>query len=231
MARWSRVEVAANGDTVTGCGPGYQIVASAAQHTDVAPSTPSRLNPRCIQACPASRARPGATRASVARCPYQGYVWAGPSTQLVHRVRWYRPITSRAGASGPKLLMTRPHRGEIACMGTTTSGGPPRVSGLLDHETQIRPRAHKSEPQEGKSAGTGNLHDGDGPARTTCQATTIGVSISSLSGNAQLLLSRRLCGALLPLGLDGRALTCHLCGLLACRQCSKDPSYANRSRS
>src|SRR5690348_14178963 len=162
MAVWSRVgRVAANRDTVTDWGPSHHVVASAAQHTDTAPSTPPRLYPGGIQTCPASRARPRATRAPVPRGPDQGHVRAGPSTQLVHRIWRHWPITSRTGAPRPKLLMARAHGGEIARMGTTASGGPPRVSGLLDHETQIRPCARESESEEGKGAGTGDLHDGN----------------------------------------------------------------------
>jgi hypothetical protein len=89
----------------------------------------------------------------------------------MYRVRRYRPVTSRTGASGPELLTTRPHRGQIARMSTTTRRGPPWISDLLDHETQIRPRAQKSEPHEGKRGGTGNLYDCNLAARNTRQAT------------------------------------------------------------
>jgi len=150
MAVWSRVvKVASNWDTFTHCGRSQHIVTPAAQRTGTAPSTPPRLNPRCVQTRPTPRARPRATRASMPRCPNQRHIRARPPTHIMHRIRRHRPITSRTGAPGPKLLMTRPHRREVARMSTRTRGGPPRVSGLLDHETQIRPRAQKNEPHRG----------------------------------------------------------------------------------
>jgi hypothetical protein len=100
----------------------------------------------------------------------------------VHRIRWHRPITSRTGAPGPQLLTTRAYRGEIARMGTTTSGGPPRVSGLLDHETQIRPCAHKNHSISGKCSETANLHDRNGAARNTRHAR----SHQFVSGTGQI---------------------------------------------
>ena len=62
-------------------------------------------------------------------------------------------------------------------MSSRTSGGPSGVSGLLDHETQIRPRAQKNYPHREKGGGTTNFHDRNGAARTTQYATTARVSI------------------------------------------------------
>jgi hypothetical protein len=225
------VEVASNWDTFTDCWPSYHIVAPAAHHTDTAPSTPPRLNPRCIQTRPTPRARPRTTRASMPRGANQRHIRARPPTQIMHRIRRHRPITSRTGAPGPKLLMTRPNRGEIARMSTRTGGGPSGVLGLLDHETQIRPRAQKTEPHRRKRGGAGKLHDCNGAARNTRQATTARLVVLSVSRTIHPSLSRNLCGGFLPSDPYSHAVTCHLCRLLACRPCQEDPCCANGGRS
>src|SRR5437588_7008267 len=169
----------------------------AAHHTDTAPHTPSCLHPRSVQTRPTPGTRPRATRATMPRCPDQRHIWGRPSTQIVHRIRWHRSITPRTRAPGPKLLTTRANRGEIASMSTRTGGGPSGVSGLLDHETQIRPRAQKN---RGIGGGTANFHDCNGAART----------------KAHTLLLRTLSGAILSFDPYNRAVACHLCCLLAC---------------
>lgn len=103
-------------------------------------------------------------------------------------------------------------------MSTRTHRGPSRVSGLLDHETQIRPRAQKNKPHRGKRGGTGNLH---GAARNTPHVTTARLFAITVSRTTHPLLSRSLSGAALPPDPYNRAVTCHLCGLLACWPCSR----------
>jgi hypothetical protein len=72
-----------------------QIVTAAAHCADTAPNTPSRFNPRSIQTSPTSRARPRATRSSMSRCANQRHIRARSPTQIVHRVRRHRSITTR----------------------------------------------------------------------------------------------------------------------------------------
>jgi hypothetical protein len=134
----------------------------AAHQTYPAPNTPPSLNSRAIQTRPTPRTHPRATRAPMPRCPNQRHIRARPPTQIMHRIRRHRPTTPRTRAAGPKLLTTRTNRWEIPRMSTRTSGGPPGVPGLLDHETQIRPRAHQNHPTSGKRSGTANLHDRNG---------------------------------------------------------------------
>lgn len=153
------------------------------------------------------------------RCPNQRHIRGRPPTQIVHRIRWHRSITPRTRAPGPKLL-TRANRWDIARMSSRTSGGPSGVSGLLNHEMQIRPRAQKSYPHRRKGGGTANFHDRNGAARTTPYAETAGVSISSVSRKAHTLLLQSLSGASPPSDPYSRAVMCHLCCLLACLQCS-----------
>ena len=127
----------------------------AAPHTYTAPNTPPRLNPRSIPTRPTPRTRPHrATRPPMRRCPNQRHIRARPPTQIMHRIRRHPPATPTTGAPGPKLLTTRTNRWDIPRMSTRTSGGPPGVPGLLDHETQIRPRAHKNHPTSRKRSGT-----------------------------------------------------------------------------
>jgi hypothetical protein len=109
------------------------------------------------------------------RCPNQRHIRARPPTQIMHRIRRHPPTTPRTCAPGPELLTTRTNRWDIPRMSTRTSGGPPGVPGLLDHETQIRPRAHKNHPTSGKRSGTANLHDRNGTARTTRHAKTASI--------------------------------------------------------
>lgn len=125
----------------------------AAPHTDTAPNTPPRLNPRSIQTRPTPRTRPRATRAPMPRCPNQRHIRARPPTHIMYRIRRHPPTTPRTRAPGPKVLTTRTNRWDIPRMSTRTSGGPPGVPGLLNHETQIRPRAHKTTPHQGNLAG------------------------------------------------------------------------------
>jgi hypothetical protein len=141
-------------------------VTPAAPHTDTAPNTPPSLNPRSIPTRPTPRTRPRATRPPMRRCPNQRHIRARPPTQIMYRIRRHRPTAPRTGAPGPKLLTTRTNRWDIPCMSTRASGGPPGVLGLLDHETQIRPRAHKNHPTSGKRSGTANFHDRNGAAAT-----------------------------------------------------------------
>ena len=140
-------------------------VTPAAHYTYTAPNTPPRLNPRSIQTRPTPRTRPRAARAPMPRCPNQSHIRARPPTHIMHRIRRHLPTTPRIRAPGPGLLMTGTNRWEIPRMSTRTSGRPPGVPGLLDHETQIRPRAHKNHPTSGKCSGTANLHDRNGAAR------------------------------------------------------------------
>jgi hypothetical protein len=106
----------------------------------------------------------------MSRCPNQCHIRARAPTHIMDRLRGHLPTTSRTRAPGPKLLTARTNRWEIPRMSTRTSGGPPGVPGLLDHETQIRPRAHKNHPTSGKRSGTANLHERNGAARNTRHA-------------------------------------------------------------
>lgn len=94
-------------------------------------------------------------------------------------------------------------------MSTRTHGGPSGISGLLDHETQVRPYAQKSCPHDGKRGGTGNLHDCNGAARNTRQATTVGLFAISVSRKTHPLLLRSFSGAFLSSDPYSRAATCH----------------------
>jgi hypothetical protein len=150
------------------------------------------------------------------RCPNQSHIRGRPPTHIVHRIRWHRSITPRTRAPGPKLLTTRANRWDIARMSTRTSGGPSGVSGLLDHETQIRPRAQKNYPHRGKGGGRASFHDRNGAARTTRPVKTAGVPISSVSRKAHTLLLWSLSRASRPSDPYSRAVMCHLYCLLAC---------------
>jgi hypothetical protein len=150
-------------------------VTPAAHQTYPAPNTPPSINPRTIQTRPTPRTRPRATRAPMPRCPNQCHIRARPPTHIMDRLRRHLPTTSRTRAPGPKLLTTRTNRWEIPRMSTRTSGGPPGIPGLLDHETQIRPRAHKNHPTSGKRSGTANLHERNGAARNTRHAETASI--------------------------------------------------------
>ena len=91
---------------------------------------------------------------------------------------------------------------------------------MLDHETQIRPRAQKNFPHRGKHGGRVNFfQDCNGAARNTRYANTARASISSFSRKAHTLLSRSLSGA--PSDPYNRAVMCHLCCLLAYRGARK----------
>jgi hypothetical protein len=136
--------------TPTECRPSQHTVTAAAPHTYTAPNTPPRLDPGSIQTRPTPRTRPRATRAPMPRCPNQRHIRARPPTQIMHRIRRHPPTTPRTRAPGPKVQSTRTNRWDIPRMSTRTSGGPPGVPGLLDHETQIRPRAHKNHSTSGK---------------------------------------------------------------------------------
>lgn len=162
--------MASNSATITHRRQCQHTVTPAAHRAYTAPNTPPRLNPRSIQTGPAPGTRPRATRAPMPRCPNQRHIWARPPTHIMQRIWRHRPTTSRTRAPGPDLLPTRPNRWEVPRMSTRTSGGPPRVSGLLDHETQIRPCAHKNHSISGKCSGIANLHDRNGAARSTRHA-------------------------------------------------------------
>ena len=133
-------------DTPTERRPSQHTVAPAAPHTDTAPNTPPCLDPGSIQTCPTPRARPRATRAPMPRCTNQRHIRARPPTHFMHRIRRYPPTTPRTRAPGPKVQRARTKCWEIPRMSARARGGPPGVFGLLDHETQIRPRAHEKPP-------------------------------------------------------------------------------------
>jgi hypothetical protein len=144
-------------DTPTDRRQSQHTVTPAAHRTDTAPNTPPRRNPRSIETRPTPRTHPRATRAPMPGCPNQRHIRARPPTQIMYRIRRHPPTTPRARAPRPKLLTTRTNRWDIPRMSTRTSGGPPGVPGLLDHETQIRPSAHKP-PRVRKRSEAANLH-------------------------------------------------------------------------
>jgi hypothetical protein len=53
-------------------------------------------------------------------------------------------MTPRTRAAGPKFLTARANRWHIARVSTRTRGGPSGIPGLLDYETEIRPRAQEN---------------------------------------------------------------------------------------
>ena len=153
-------------DTPTQRRPSQHTVTPAAPHTDTAPNTPPRLDPGSVQTRPTPRTRPRATRAPMPWCPNQRHIRARPPTQIMQRIRRYPPTTPRTRAPGPQVQRAGTNRWDIPGMSARASGGPPGVFGLLDHETQIRPRTHKNHPTSKTGSETANLHDRDAAPAT-----------------------------------------------------------------